>query len=383
MSRRGRRDHDYEDDWFESASERYSDIPDRYHDHFAEPDPFPDNESGSAGDWGDSGELPLGGRELARVDDQEREVDTYRPAVAPVVIPGSGVSMGNPFIKRRERPLTLRLAVAALIVSIVVSGLFSLTPLGSSATTEASAFDALSSAVVVHGAPGYHIYVAKWGDDLQSVAEKFGVQIGGIIELNNIPIGQELQVGRAYKIPDDPYYGQNYRPTYPYTPSGNGMSRLATYDWWTAYAGTPLPEAPCAPNGGSNPLGYDLRSPLWNSSWVRGFTWYHNGVDISNGFGHRIRAAQYGEVLWAGWTNTGFGFSVVIDHCHHLETLYGHMSKLLVKEGDIVAPGTVLGLEGATGWATGPHLHLSVLYYGQFVNPMDYFPSVYALTHGP
>jgi murein DD-endopeptidase MepM/ murein hydrolase activator NlpD len=292
--------------------------------------------------------------------------------------------MGNPFIKRRERPLTMRLAVAALLFSILASGLFSLTPLGASASSEGSAFETLSSAVVVHGNPGYQIYVAKQGDDLQSIAERFGVQIGGIIEMNNLPIGQELQAGNSYKIPDDPYYGANYRPTFPYVPSGNDMSRLATYDWWTAYAGSKvLPGQPCAPDGGTNPLGYDLRSPLWNSGWVRGFSWYHNGVDISNGFGQPIRAAQYGEVLWSGWTNTGFGYSVVIDHCHHLETLYGHMSRLLIKEGDTVSPGQIIGLEGATGWATGPHLHLSVLYYGQFVDPMAYYPSVYALTHGP
>jgi murein DD-endopeptidase MepM/ murein hydrolase activator NlpD len=116
---------------------------------------------------------------------------------------------------------------------------------------------------------------------------------------------------------------------------------------------------------------------------VRGFSYYHNGVDISAPNGNPIRAAQAGLVTWAGWTNTGFGWSVVISHCNNLATLYGHMQQLLVKPGQSVTPGQIIGLEGMTGWATGPHLHLSVIYFGQLVDPMAYFPSIAALTTKP
>jgi murein DD-endopeptidase MepM/ murein hydrolase activator NlpD len=116
---------------------------------------------------------------------------------------------------------------------------------------------------------------------------------------------------------------------------------------------------------------------------VRGFSWYHNGVDIAAPNGNPIRAAQYGVVVWAGWTNTGFGWSVVISHCYYLSTLYGHMQGLKVRAGEYVTPGQVIGLEGMTGWATGPHLHLSVLVNNQFVDPMNYFSSIATLTQKP
>jgi murein DD-endopeptidase MepM/ murein hydrolase activator NlpD len=208
------------------------------------------------------------------------------------------------------------------------------------------------------------------------------VQIGGIMELNNLPSGQDLQIGRAYKIPLDPNYGKGYKPLSPYVSIGSG-SGIYGSDWWNSYTGPGIPEKPCAPNGGSNPLAYDLQSPNWGSAWVRGFSWYHNGVDIAAPNGNPIRAAQAGLVTWSGWTTTGFGYSVVISHCHNLATLYGHMQLLDVHAGQIVAPGQIIGLEGMTGWATGPHLHFSLIYYGQLVDPMAYFTSIAAITQKP
>jgi murein DD-endopeptidase MepM/ murein hydrolase activator NlpD len=236
--------------------------------------------------------------------------------------------------------------------------------------------------VVTNWALSYRWYITQSGDDLETVAAKFSVQIGGIIELNDLPVGQDLQVGRPYKIPEDPNYGLNYRPANPYPMSGNGSTTFG-YDWWNLYAGISRLEHPGAPDGGSNLLGFHLQSLNWGSQWVRGFSWYHNGVDIAAPNGNPIRAAQYGVVVWAGWTNTGFGWSVVISHCHYLSTLYGHMQVLKVKAGQYVIPGQIIGLEGMTGWATGPHLHFSVLVYNQFVDPMAYFTSIGTLTQAP
>jgi murein DD-endopeptidase MepM/ murein hydrolase activator NlpD len=74
---------------------------------------------------------------------------------------------------------------------------------------------------------------------------------------------------------------------------------------------------------------------------------------------------------------------VVISHCHYLSTLYGHMQALKVRAGEYVSPGQIIGLEGMTGWATGPHLHFSVLVNNQFVDPMAYFTGIAALTQKP
>ncbi|HLJ82119.1 MAG TPA: LysM domain-containing protein, partial [Ktedonobacterales bacterium] len=155
------------------------------------------------------------GRDLMALDGLDANLPALlddEGTVAPVLIPGSGVSYGMPFIKRRERPLTMRLAVIALMACILVTGLFTVTPLGTKADGGLSSFQAVSGAVVWHKQPSYQWYVAQAGDSVESIAAKFHVQIGGIYELNNMLAGQEIAVGKAYKIPDDPYYGADYRP---------------------------------------------------------------------------------------------------------------------------------------------------------------------------
>ena len=127
---------------------------------------------------------------------------------------------------------------------------------------------------------------------------------------------------------------------------------------------------------------FDLKSPNWGAYWVRGFTWYHFGVDLANPAGTPIHAAQAGEVIFAGWDTGGGGWSVKINHCNHISTAYGHMEQLLVKVHDMVNVGDVVGLEGSTGWSTGPHLHFSVQWDNGAVDPMLFFgESKYNITH--
>ena len=302
-------------------------------------------------------------------------------AVDPVIIRGSGVSMGTPFIRRRERPLTMRLAMLTLAACIVVSGLFAVTPLGTAAEGNLTSFQALAGAVVLHRDPSYHWYTAQWGDNIEDIAAKQHVQIGGIYQLNDMLAGQEIMVGKQYKIPDDPYFGKDYRPA-AMAIQGNGSTRFGT-DWWNAVAGDPRPEAKCAPNGGTNPAGFHFVSPDPGSSWVRGFSFFHNGVDMAAPEGNPIHAAQAGQVIWSGYDGTnGFGWSIVINHCNHVSTLYGHMDGVRVKIGDNVVVGQTIGIEGSTGWSTGPHLHYSVFWDNVWTDPMAYYNwDAYKITH--
>jgi murein DD-endopeptidase MepM/ murein hydrolase activator NlpD len=302
--------------------------------------------------------------------------------VAPFIIPGTGVSMGTPFIKRRERPLTLRLAILTLMVCILVTGLFAVTPLGSNADSGESSFQALAGSVVWQQTPSFHWYWAKFGDSVESIASQFNVQVGGIYELNGLLAGQEITVGKAYKIPDDPFYGKDFRPQSMIVSSGGNGATVFGNSPWTSIAGTPNPEAICGPNGNGNPASYQLQGPNKGSYWVRGFTWYHNGVDISQPAGHPIQAAQSGQVIWAGWDVGGLGYSVKINHCYGVSTVYGHMEQLLVKVGQNVEVGDTVGLEGSTGWSTGPHLHFMVEWYNNPVDPLAYYNwSTYSITH--
>jgi murein DD-endopeptidase MepM/ murein hydrolase activator NlpD len=305
-----------------------------------------------------------------------------------LIVPGSGVSMGNPFIKRRQRSLTLRLAILGLMACVLLTGVFAVTPLGSNAAGSLTSFQALSGSVIWGKGPEYFWYTTTWNDTPESLAKQFNVQVGGIYELNGLYEGDELQVGTAYKIPTDPKFGKNYKPPTLFSAAGaNWSGKRFGPNWWNSMAGTPPAESPCAPNGAGKPLNYDLKSPNWGSHWVRGFivygTWvYHTGVDVAAPEGNPIHAAQAGQVIWSGYDGTnGLGWSVKIDNCNHISTVYGHMEKSLVKTGQYVQAGEAIGLEGSTGNSTGPHLHFMVEYDNIWVDPMRYYASQYNITH--
>src|SRR5690348_14079370 len=192
-----------------------------------------------------------------------RGADDYLPSphVAqskePVIIPGTGVSMGNPFIKRRERPLTMRLAIVTITACIIGTGLFAVTPLGTSAESNLNAFQALSGAVVVTKDVSFHWHTVTAGETIESIASDEHVQIGGIYKLNNLLIGQEITVGKAYKIPDDPFYGKDFRPD-SLIVGGAGKTTFGDSPW-TSIAGDPLQEAQCGPGvDPSDPNAYQL-----------------------------------------------------------------------------------------------------------------------------
>jgi len=95
----------------------------------------------------------------------------------------------------------------------------------------------------------------------------------------------------------------------------------------------------------------------------------HLGVDFGAPTGTPIMAAANGKVVFAGWMG-GDGNAVKIRHSPQLLTLYGHMSKILVKHGQSVKQGKVIGHVGTTGLSTGPHLHYGLYRNGKAIDPM-------------
>jgi murein DD-endopeptidase MepM/ murein hydrolase activator NlpD len=97
----------------------------------------------------------------------------------------------------------------------------------------------------------------------------------------------------------------------------------------------------------------------------------HEGIDIGCAYGAPNRAAAAGTVIYAGWLG-GYGNLVVVDHGNGLSTAYAHASAILVSVGQGVAQGETVSLVGATGHATGPHLHFEVRVNGVAVDPVLY-----------
>ncbi len=100
---------------------------------------------------------------------------------------------------------------------------------------------------------------------------------------------------------------------------------------------------------------------------------FHYGLDIAIPHGSTIQAAAAGTVLETG-TKQGYGLTLVIEHANEWRTLYAHCSRLLVKEDEKVSRGQPVALIGATGNATGPHLHWEVIHGEQRFDPLTFLP---------
>ncbi len=97
----------------------------------------------------------------------------------------------------------------------------------------------------------------------------------------------------------------------------------------------------------------------------------HKGIDLKVLKGDTIRAAFNGKVRIKAFERRGYGYYVVLRHPNGLETIYGHLSKILVEENQIVRAGETIGLGGNTGRSTGSHLHFETRFLGQAINPAE------------
>ncbi len=119
----------------------------------------------------------------------------------------------------------------------------------------------------------------------------------------------------------------------------------------------------------TSPFGYRIH-PIYRRRKM------HTGIDFGAPYGAPVRAAESGKVVVARWYG-GYGLAVIIDHGvdskgRHVQTLYGHNSRLLVKEGETVARGQMIAKVGSTGISTGPHAHFEVRVNGTPVNPASF-----------
>jgi murein DD-endopeptidase MepM/ murein hydrolase activator NlpD len=109
---------------------------------------------------------------------------------------------------------------------------------------------------------------------------------------------------------------------------------------------------------------------------------FHTGIDLATASRTPVHVTADGVVLSAGWSG-GYGKLVVVDHGNGLETYYAHLSQWLVVPGQEVRLGEVIGLSGATGRVTSPHVHYEVRVSGMPVNPYKYLakPKLPQATH--
>ncbi len=107
----------------------------------------------------------------------------------------------------------------------------------------------------------------------------------------------------------------------------------------------------------------------------------HKGVDLKLHTGDTVRAAFDGKVRLTRYERRGYGYYVILRHTNGLETIYGHLSRFLVKPNQDVKAGDPIALGGSTGRSTGPHLHFETRFMGYAINPMAIFDFENQVTH--
>ncbi|SDF47502.1 Murein DD-endopeptidase MepM and murein hydrolase activator NlpD, contain LysM domain [Fontibacillus panacisegetis] len=121
---------------------------------------------------------------------------------------------------------------------------------------------------------------------------------------------------------------------------------------------------------GSGDFAWPVSGAAMSSSYGQRWGRTHKGIDLVSS-NRSILASDDGVVTFAG-TKSGYGNCIIIDHNNGYQTLYGHLSKISVKEGEIIEKGSKIGVMGNTGRSTGTHLHFEIHKNGSIQNPMKY-----------
>ncbi len=103
-----------------------------------------------------------------------------------------------------------------------------------------------------------------------------------------------------------------------------------------------------------------------------GYSGIHPAVDIAGEIGNAVFATDSGVVVYAGWSNYGYGYLIVIDHGNGWQSAYAHLSAVAVTCGQSVFQGGYIGALGSSGNSSGPHLHFELVFNGAKTNPLDY-----------
>ena len=203
-------------------------------------------------------------------------------------------------------------------------------------------------------------YTIKKGDTIGSIANHYGVGQDEILQYNNITLSSALSPGDTIIIPDAALDGPQSNSSSvltgsPAKTSGN-KGTVSSKSKWGSTGSNPAHNT----NGPSYPGYYDL--PLAHGSETQGLHGY-NAVDLAAPKGMSVIASAAGTVIISikngGW-NGGYGNYVVINHSNGTQTLYAHLSKVTVSPGETVVQSEKIGLVGATGEATGPHVHFEI-----------------------
>ncbi len=191
----------------------------------------------------------------------------------------------------------------------------------------------------------YH--TVKTGETLAGIAKKYKVGAEAIIQCEYNDLAEPYQL-----IPEQKLIVPGGEK--PYVP------RVVH-----AYAGG----VPVSAAQGTGLFAWPVSGQITQKFWDR-----HKAIDVGAPTGRAVLASDSGYVAEVGWSKYGYGNYIVIDHGNGFQTLYAHLSAIMVRAGQSVGKGVRIGSVGSTGKSTGSHLHFEVRYKGAQRNPFGYLP---------
>lgn len=205
-------------------------------------------------------------------------------------------------------------------------------------------------------------------DNIANVASFFKVEPQAIVEYpgNRFDLtvatteDPNLEPGRWLIIPD------GWRPIKDWGPPAITRSNPASAAYYGAghcgavYEGAIGTGTFVWPTPGRQISGYHYNPPV------------HSAIDIGGYVGDSIYAVDNGVVVYAGWSDYGYGYLIVIDHGNGWQSAYAHLSAVGVSCGQSVFQGSLIGGLGSTGNSSGPHLHFELVYNGSKLNPLNF-----------
>lgn len=317
-------------------------------------------------------------------------------------------------VRLASQPATLAALSATIVVGVLVAVIIGHTGLGSAKTERVvlppvshinailAAYAQAASPAPVQPAvqvPSPHVlaalktrtYIVKSGDTISAIAAAAGVSVETLISLNSITDVRRLSAGTVLKIPsmNGTLYTVRAGDNLANIAKSHGVKLNDILDANALQSGVIMPgQQLFLPGAHMSEFAYRkalgtlfvwptagaITSPFgMRRDPFTGVTEFHNGIDIANAMGTPVDAAMSGTVAMVG-KNRGYGNFIILDNGNGFQTLYGHLLKWLVQQGETVSAGQEIGEMGSTGYATGPHLHFTIYKDSAPVNPLTYLP---------
>ena len=234
----------------------------------------------------------------------------------------------------------------------------------------------------------WEYYTVQPGDAVETLARRHDLSLDAIIASNNLQNVRRLQAGQRIRIPnmDGIPYTVRSGDNYTSIAASMGIPLEAILDANdiqddTISAGTVLflPGARMDRTELRRALGELFIWPLsgrissgfgWRNDPFTGLRSFHAALDIVVPTGTAVRASTDGRVSSTGY-NSLYGNFIIISHSDDYQTMYAHLSRILVRRGSQVNQGAIIAQSGNSGRSTGPHLHFAVYKNKRAINPLD------------